>query len=155
FSSRRRHTRSDRDWSSDVCSSDLRGEEDGVPEDDLDIAAPPVGARRLPRPIEMIERRDLADLQLHRHHWGRTLDGDEPGPGLERLHRPADRELALRVDEHRELTIEPRAQKLKAAADGALAREGERVGEDGRRETVELVAEDIIGGRGDRELPPP
>src|SRR5699024_11614444 len=26
FSSRRRHTRSKRDWSSDVCSSDLRGE---------------------------------------------------------------------------------------------------------------------------------
>src|SRR5206468_8163978 len=26
FSSRRRHTRSDRDWSSDVCSSDLRDE---------------------------------------------------------------------------------------------------------------------------------
>src|SRR5206468_7141405 len=25
FSSRRRHTRSDRDWSSDVCSSDLPG----------------------------------------------------------------------------------------------------------------------------------
>jgi len=25
FSSRRRHTRSDRDWSSDVCSSDLQG----------------------------------------------------------------------------------------------------------------------------------
>src|SRR2546421_2003553 len=25
FSSRRRHTRSDRDWSSDVCSSDLTG----------------------------------------------------------------------------------------------------------------------------------
>src|SRR5206468_8000482 len=25
FSSRRRHTRSDRDWSSDVCSSDLMG----------------------------------------------------------------------------------------------------------------------------------
>src|SRR2546421_6791283 len=29
FSSRRRHTRSDRDWSSDVCSSDLRGEVGG------------------------------------------------------------------------------------------------------------------------------
>src|SRR5206468_5640546 len=27
FSSRRRHTRSDRDWSSDVCSSDLHEEE--------------------------------------------------------------------------------------------------------------------------------
>src|SRR5699024_11985618 len=31
FSSRRRHTRSKRDWSSDVCSSDLvRGVEEGV-----------------------------------------------------------------------------------------------------------------------------
>src|SRR5216683_3563496 len=29
FSSRRRHTRSDRDWSSDVCSSDLRNRPDG------------------------------------------------------------------------------------------------------------------------------
>src|SRR5216683_5430802 len=30
FSSRRRHTRSDRDWSSDVCSSDLALEKSGV-----------------------------------------------------------------------------------------------------------------------------
>src|SRR5699024_9805857 len=30
FSSRRRHTRSKRDWSSDVCSSDLRGRERSV-----------------------------------------------------------------------------------------------------------------------------
>src|SRR5690625_6238902 len=37
FSSRRRHTRWPRDWSSDVCSSDL-------------------GAQRLPRPIERITR---------------------------------------------------------------------------------------------------
>src|SRR2546422_4440716 len=29
FSSRRRHTRCSRDWSSDVCSSDLRGLESG------------------------------------------------------------------------------------------------------------------------------
>src|SRR5207249_9225455 len=29
FSSRRRHTRSKRDWSSDVCSSDLRADERG------------------------------------------------------------------------------------------------------------------------------
>src|SRR5206468_9216079 len=56
FSSRRRHTRSDRDWSSDVCSSDL----DRAP---LRCARPPVpgdlgghgpGARRAPagRPAE-------------------------------------------------------------------------------------------------------
>src|SRR5271163_515189 len=31
FSSRRRHTRSDRDWSSDVCSSDLRPGPEGAP----------------------------------------------------------------------------------------------------------------------------
>src|SRR2546429_4116467 len=30
FSSRRRHTRCSRDWSSDVCSSDLVGELDGL-----------------------------------------------------------------------------------------------------------------------------
>src|SRR5699024_12023137 len=30
FSSRRRHTRSKRDWSSDVCSSDLKVEYDGL-----------------------------------------------------------------------------------------------------------------------------
>src|SRR2546421_8847361 len=30
FSSRRRHTRSDRDWSSDVCSSDQSQAEDGI-----------------------------------------------------------------------------------------------------------------------------
>src|SRR5699024_11852538 len=30
FSSRRRHTRSKRDWSSDVCSSDLLGPDEGL-----------------------------------------------------------------------------------------------------------------------------
>src|SRR2546421_1260741 len=34
FSSRRRHTRSDRDWSSDVCSSDLGGLQFGLAADD-------------------------------------------------------------------------------------------------------------------------
>src|SRR5688572_31362112 len=44
FSSRRRHTRFDCDWSSDVCSSDLRarspGQRSGVlrPQDHLDLA---------------------------------------------------------------------------------------------------------------------
>src|SRR2546421_4090986 len=36
FSSRRRHTRSDRDWSSDVCSSDLSRIENG--DDNIGIA---------------------------------------------------------------------------------------------------------------------
>src|SRR5690606_41199391 len=38
FSSRRRHTRFSRDWSSDVCSSDLGGR-----------GSPPAGFARLPR----------------------------------------------------------------------------------------------------------
>src|SRR5271163_4409173 len=41
FSSRRRHTRSDRDWSSDVCSSDLRARR-----------IPSQGTRRFPRDRE-------------------------------------------------------------------------------------------------------
>src|SRR6266511_5733264 len=42
FSSRRRHTRFSRDWSSDVCSSDLGwlAHRTGVPRDDLPIGDP-------------------------------------------------------------------------------------------------------------------
>src|SRR5699024_11438983 len=45
FSSRRRHTRSKRDWSSDVCSSDLASWASAVrpaPDDRLTIAPPPL-----------------------------------------------------------------------------------------------------------------
>src|SRR5206468_5449046 len=38
FSSRRRHTRSDRDWSSDVCSSDLEFVLGDIDEDELAFA---------------------------------------------------------------------------------------------------------------------
>src|SRR5206468_4356694 len=38
FSSRRRHTRSDRDWSSDVCSSDLRARL--RPQEPVELAVP-------------------------------------------------------------------------------------------------------------------
>ena len=48
FSSRRQHTRSDRDWSSDVCSSDL------------DWSAPEVD-KELVKNIEKIATKDLED----------------------------------------------------------------------------------------------
>src|SRR5690349_23055274 len=65
FSSRRRHTRSLRDWSSDVCSSDLlvvfagmlaivRGVGAGGP-----TAEPPVGTRSEEHTSELQSRRDL------------------------------------------------------------------------------------------------
>src|SRR5699024_5907996 len=43
FSSRRRHTRSKRDWSSDVCSSDLFMGYKRVPWYSVRAAAPPIG----------------------------------------------------------------------------------------------------------------
>src|SRR5690554_8128499 len=44
FSSRRRHTRCGRDWSSDVCSSDLDGTE-------LDISATPLRLSAMPQKL--------------------------------------------------------------------------------------------------------
>src|SRR6266496_4005168 len=73
FSSRRRHTRSLRDWSSDVCSSDLGGYEDWLRQRTLTrksevrslksetrkSAAPPGGDRRK---LSYKERRELEAL---------------------------------------------------------------------------------------------
>src|SRR5690606_40183890 len=65
FSSRRRHTRFSRDWSSDVCSSDLAGR--GLPERLLRrlVAARPYQARRALIAVEVL----AADGQ-------RVLDAD-------------------------------------------------------------------------------
>src|SRR5699024_12047947 len=59
FSSRRRHTRSKRDWSSDVCSSDLteRAATAGGTTDDL-AAAEASLSRVLRRQAELAERTD-------------------------------------------------------------------------------------------------
>src|SRR2546429_1325264 len=43
FSSRRRHTRCSRDWSSDVCSSDLAGQADPIRVADAFLALHPAG----------------------------------------------------------------------------------------------------------------
>src|SRR5204863_5200571 len=58
FSSRRRHTRSLRDWSSDVCSSDLHVVVDGEPAEDLGVLE---GARDpAPRDGVRWERQEVA-----------------------------------------------------------------------------------------------
>src|SRR5256884_2709620 len=76
FSSRRRHTRCSRDWSSDVCSSDLHTtERREVPEADLEV-------RR--QPLEVLGQ------QLHREV-------------VRRLHRRPDDAVGLvRTDERSE-----------------------------------------------------
>src|SRR5206468_4539853 len=64
FSSRRRHTRSDRDWSSDVCSSDLGD----VPERDVHGADGPEGRRAIQLPESLVEA--LAVEGVLAHHDG-------------------------------------------------------------------------------------
>src|SRR5690606_39482955 len=49
FSSRRRHTRFSRDWSSDVCSSDLASQEQVISE--LALAMSRVTGLSLPQPV--------------------------------------------------------------------------------------------------------
>src|SRR5699024_9601156 len=71
FSSRRRHTRSKRDWSSDVCSSDLRG--GYCTADDVFLHLREVlGTEGLS--IELLLR--LQQLAVHRHHFGAQDDAD-------------------------------------------------------------------------------
>src|SRR5690606_40790670 len=74
FSSRRRHTRFSRDWSSDMCSSDL-GIDDGV--DRLDLAIGDVQA----------EDRDQSVLRVERHGPGLAVDHGEPDADAEPLQR--------------------------------------------------------------------
>src|SRR5438105_13891234 len=63
FSSRRRHTRSTRDWSSDVCSSDLQGE---------CIAA--IGLDALPGTARDLARRDhLAAIAARAQLSGQSI----------------------------------------------------------------------------------
>src|SRR5437868_10782998 len=84
FSSRRRHTRSKRDWSSDVCSSDLVGRD-----------APGIGLQ----PVEVAERderrRSAADAVEQRHHLRHRshlhLLRSEPADRRERRHHDEDR----------------------------------------------------------------
>src|SRR5207247_3428085 len=56
FSSRRRHTRSTRDWSSDVCSSDLAGWKNPLSSELLNLPARPPfthGPRLWPLPLRL------------------------------------------------------------------------------------------------------
>src|SRR2546428_14149516 len=90
FSSRRRHTRSDRDWSSDVCSSDLV-------EDEI---AEALGAevRAVHQPVEGAGPEPVAAAERVSRH-GRCLPStDSPrtaGPQPPDVLRPALRPRAL------------------------------------------------------------
>src|SRR6266511_5701133 len=67
FSSRRRHTRWPRDWSSDVCSSDLR-------------TGRPTQVPRVTAPIRRREPVLVADVRFARANTDRLLRFTVPGP---------------------------------------------------------------------------
>src|SRR5690606_41140948 len=90
FSSRRRHTRFSRDWSSDVCSSDLRG---------LGLDQQPLG------------RGLVVERELEREHPGERIERTLPlkQRQLDRA-GPTERELASRSrSEERRVGKEGRA----------------------------------------------
>src|SRR5690349_23124115 len=82
FSSRRRHTRSLRDWSSDVCSSDLAGHGELV-DDSWTDAPDELAVPGLDRPV-LLRRRNYHDILR------RVLD--EAGRGFAEIGRASCRE---------------------------------------------------------------
>src|SRR5206468_6638352 len=88
FSSRRRHTRSDRDWSSDVCSSDLAA---SLPNDiavhsDLKARQPHFPAKA------------KAVIQLVQNGGPSQMDLFDPKPALTRLARSEERRVGKSGD---------------------------------------------------------
>src|SRR2546429_6693696 len=92
FSSRRRHTRCSRDWSSDVCSSDLQPRlQTGQQTSDVGLGFPHVPAARLARGFG-----GATDFPAFLGSHGAYPTRDRPGH-LAATHR---RRLATRSEEH-------------------------------------------------------
>src|SRR5688572_32794572 len=91
FSSRRRHTRFDCDWSSDVCSSDLLEEERAL------------GARELDAPIQ-----DRGE---------RLVGGREARDGVHRLERSEERRVGKSVDLGGRRTIKKKKAKRRGSSE--------------------------------------
>src|SRR5436309_6696142 len=119
FSSRRRHTRFSRDWSSDVCSSDLRGR---VEPHGVEVTAERLGhADRLELLVlQGVDQGDTADLGV-----------DDVVEGLESFHRIADHQDQRVRDRARWVRVD----QLRGLRHGdAVAAADERVPLDHRRE---------------------
>src|SRR5690606_40400112 len=76
FSSRRRHTRFSRDWSSDVCSSDLEIRRQSSKKLLLlHLLIPPLPLRQysLSQPLRKPQLKVLENESILREHWGRCI----------------------------------------------------------------------------------
>src|SRR2546422_9299515 len=104
FSSRRRHTRCSRDWSSDVCSSDLAqvaarlagGPSLGLlePAEGLPGGAPRAGARA---PAACTTARDTAGKQVPDCRCGPSITAGNGAPSAPRARRARDPALCVDV----------------------------------------------------------
>src|SRR5215510_15612819 len=121
FSSRRRHTRWPRDWSSDVCSSDLDVDaelERGGRHQRLELAVlePLLGVEALLLGEAAVMRRDLilADAlgELARHALGHPSGVDEDERGAMRLDQPRETVVDLLPDFSRHHGLERRVRNL-------------------------------------------
>src|SRR6266496_3780223 len=101
FSSRRRHTRSLRDWSSDVCSSDL-------------AEAAPRRRRRAPRPLQGLGVQGAALSRAPRGRPDRPVDASA-APRRGGVRRPPRR---ARDRAARERRLRPHAECRERAAPG-------------------------------------
>src|SRR5437868_13420501 len=105
FSSRRRHTRSKRDWSSDVCSYDLGGEAAGlrIKRDDL---AFPLGAQKIPGGFKLARVHKVCVVP---HEVKRSAD----------IHRSEERRVAKhRQTQIRRASVRERVQSTVAVLTG-------------------------------------
>src|SRR3712207_3342354 len=106
FSSRRRHTRYWRDWSSDVCSSDLAPDDDGAHLRVLEAQALD-GVRKLDVHAEVVRvelelvalAQRLVLLHVHRERGDRPLDLKLPVPVT--LRRGLEIDCSAQVNSHR------------------------------------------------------
>src|SRR5699024_12142867 len=64
LSSRRRHTRSKRDWSSDVCSSDLPREPDGITDTQYSIECGILELKHALREVNCSGPEDIQDIEI-------------------------------------------------------------------------------------------
>src|SRR3989454_1688639 len=102
FSSRRRHTRLQGDWSSDVCSSDLARQ--GKPVHSREIRTPPISSLRIASISSMTSAsRSLTDGAWYSMLRGLGHDpedrvGDVPGRRLPLAHGPLHQRLVAVAD---------------------------------------------------------